>query len=235
MRPSRRAAVLVIAGVVMSALHDSVLHAAVSGEVTAGYQQTDVTTAADGKVSERFERYGEHPEGVVLEDVDLLVTGEGGHASITASRVGRNDAAYGFSYLAPDKLRLTIGLKQTPHLYSNDARSLHALVGDDHMQVNLSFAQRDWSVYSSTELPALLERALPVRVDSRLTQAELDLEYKYMAGGTFYVGASQQQLKGRSPLSMAFTSASTELAIPLDEVTDQAYAQIDFASEFAAY
>lgn len=201
-------------------------------ELTVGSQIREITTTGSPYTSSLFEKFGEVPKGGFIEKAYLKQSFNFADLSLKGDKILRNNSSYGVQIQRWGKLGLSASWDNTPYLFTNEAKSLYQFNGVDYLAMQVSTPTRAWAVYSSTSFATLIEGAEALPLASKTNLTNMDLKYLFSRGGGLFVGASRRKRAGSQISSIGFTSAATEIALPLNDFTDEAYAELQGSTEF---
>ena len=192
-----------------------------------------------GNPSHKFSEYGPVPTGVVFKRYTLDFDGEDRILSCEARNIVQANQDYRCDGGRPGKMTWSAGWDQTPHVYSNDARSpfretergvltLPTAIRTD-IAANAALwgatsqAAQSWNVYLRTH--AFLQPA-----ETRDDTATVELRFRPKDPLTFRVAALRSTKQGRRPLGAALGfSNSQEVLEPIDYLTHEMSATLEYA------
>lgn len=209
----------------------------VSQQAEVSVQQVHLKTV-NGNNAHKFAEYETRPNGVIFERYGLDVDGDNYVLSCEARKVSLEDQSYKCAGGQPGKFGYKFGWDQTPHVFSNQARTPYTEIGPgvldlpDQMQLdiqnNLSIYQSSKAANSGSFRQWLSNRPLQTS-KTRDDKATLDLRYRPLDPLTLNVGVMRLTKKGTRPLGASFGFGQPiELLEPIDYVTHEVTVGAEF-------
>lgn len=211
-----------------AALVSSPVAAEVAQQAEVSVQQVHLDTK-DGNKSHKFTEYKTMPNGVVIERYSLDADWENYVLSCEARKVGYDDQDYKCSGGKPGLFTYKFGWDQTPHVYTNQARTPYYENGrgnyelpdqiqlDIQNNLNVFVASRAVNNYSFQQF---LKQSPFLTSKTRDDKATLDLRYRPMDPLTVNLGVMRFTKQGNRPMGASFGFGQpVELLEPIDYET----------------
>lgn len=179
------------------------------------------------------EKYGEKPNGLFLERYKMDFDNGKYDMEFEAENVGLNNESFRFEGGEPGKFTWNGGWDKTPHLFSNEARTLYQDMGDGNMVLvggqNLrNMSDANFNLYVTTTVGQ--GRYIPLGFMTET--GKLDLRFRPAEDFTVKVGALHMTRNGTKPTSASFGfSNAIEIAAPVNQVTNEAYLDMQVAKK----
>ncbi len=203
----------------------SVAETKVSQELDFGYQKVYQSTNES-----YFEKYGEVPDGAVLNAMRFDVTTDSTTVSFEGQNVLQNNQSYDLNYNYNYKYKVDASWDEMPHVYSNTGRTLYTETSPgvyelpDSIQTALTGLGTGTSVANATTfnnaLRGYYSAAHPVDLSVQHREGAVNTQYALSERMKVDLDFSEKRAEGYKPLGTPFgRNYAVELPQPVDYKT----------------
>lgn len=184
--------------------------------------------------SSKYEEYREQRPGV-FGNARFLVEGKEGKYFLEgqATDIAEDDQHYGLRIGRYGRYRLELEYDETPHVFSNRARTLYGDEGNGVLTLP-DATQSAIQAGGSAALGSALSLASPVPLRFELKSGRVGFFYRPFADLELNVGYRVQRKEGTRPFGMGFGSPGSNfvnVAAPIDEWTHEVTTGVQLARE----
>jgi len=189
------------------------------------------TAFANGSDKARFQRYQDFRDGGTLDKIRIFKETEQYGVKLQADHVGYRDQRFFGSYNNFGNLKASFEWNQTPLFYSETTRSLYTQTSPG---VFVLPAGVQTGIQAGTlKLQNALTNASPFTIDAKRSVADFNVLYSASQTVNIAFNVKNTQREGSQPASASwgFSTASDELALPIDTRTTEFGTSVEYANE----